>query len=212
MVTESKSISIPIKKYTGVAARILKLLSSGVCSQEQAARAIGVDPSYVSQLCAESDFQLQIAEELKKGIEQAVAIDETYGDIEKNLSSKLKELVPWMTSPETVLRTLKFVNEAKRKTQVGSPEASGMNGSANGSEGRGIVKLQLPNVIIQNFVVNPNNEIVAIGDKELVTLNSASLNQLVKSKTDTKQGLPKVIDVKEIKSSGSNSKDKWSEL
>jgi len=212
MVAQTTPITLPIKQYTGVAARVLKLLSSGVCSQEQAARAIGVDPSYISQLCAESDFQLQIAQEIKKGIEQAVEIDEAYGDIEKALSKKLKELVPWMTTPEQVLRTIKYVNEAKRKTSVGSPEVSGANGSSNGSEGRGIVRLQLPNVIIQNFVVNPNNEIVAIGNKELVTLNSASMNTLVR---ESKQDIPKMLDVKEIKQSGSNgsvSNDKWSSL
>ena len=41
------------------------------------------------------------------------------------------------------------------------------------------VKLMLPQVIINNFQISPNSEVVAIDGRELVTLNSNSIDSLV---------------------------------
>lgn len=194
--------SKPLTVYDGVAGRILKLLGTGV-TQRQAALAIGVDESYVSQLCAEEDFQLQVGAIIKKSVETAIAIDTNYNEIEEALSKKLKEMVPWMVSTDQVLRVLKFVNESKKKTQQGIPQTPE---AANGNITS--VKLELPVIVKNTFVITPNKEVVGVGEQNLVTLNSASMDQLAKKFLDnrqTKQLSEKVV----IDNGTSNSKDPW---
>jgi len=208
MATQVPVVVAERKQYTGAAARILKLLCSGI-TQTQAAKAVGVNDSYVSQLCAEPDFQAQIAEHIKKDHERAIKIDENYHDIELSLSNKLKELVPFMHEPDKILRTLKFVNESKKKTDASVPTTD------QNKESAGPVKLALPVVVIQNFVTNPNNEVVQVEDRNLVTLNSRSIEALVQNRGQTIDASPTPLPAepkKLQKPNGNGKEDKWNNL
>lgn len=169
-----------LKEYTGTAKRILKLLAAGVLPSA-AAKATGVDDSYVSQLCAEEDFQHQIAKEIQLAVESANKIDKNYTDVEEALSTRLRDIVGYMFDPDKILRTLKFVNEAKRKIQP-------TNGTPlNGEQALGMrpVTIVLPTIIRNNFILNPNNEVVGISApeerevKELVTIGSTQMQSLI---------------------------------
>lgn len=200
------TLQIQRKIYTGTAARVLKLMSAG-CTAVQTAHAIGIDESYVSQLSCEEDFQLQVAEALKKDMERAIEVDKNYGDIEKRLSDRLRELLPMITSADQILRILKFANEAKRRTQNVIPDgANGYNGNGNNTLGGNIVRLVLPNIITQVFVTNPNNEVVAVNQRELVTLDSKSMEGFVKAKKEIPKPLPTVRIFE------NESQDKWNNL
>lgn len=175
------------KIYTGLAARVLSLMSAG-CTQVQAAHALGVTEAYISQLMAEEDFRHQIAETIQKDFEKTIAIDNNYLEIEKQLSDKLKNAVGYMHSPDQLLKTLRFVNDAKRKSGVGAAVNGGTNGHSVPG-GPHTVNLILPTVIMKDFVLNPNNEVVAVDGKDLSTLNSESLNSLVAKRTQARQAL-----------------------
>lgn len=186
-VLPNTQTSVVRKTYTGLAARILSLLSGG-CTQVQAAHALGVSEAYVSQLMAEDDFKHQIAENIQKDFEKSIAIDNNYLEIEKQLSDKLKTQIGFMHNPDQLIKTLRFVNDAKRKSGIGAA----VNGGTNGHSVPGgpvTVNLILPKVVVQDFVLNPNNEVVSVDGKELSTLNSESLNTLVAKRTSEKKAL-----------------------
>lgn len=197
-----------LKEYTGVAGRLLKLLGSGACTQTQAAAACGVDDSYVSQLCGEEDFQLQIQEKINKSVEVANEIDTNYTSLEQTLSQRLADQAKMMFNPDQILRVLKFANEAKRKIQPIQKNAEGGMAPSNHTS-----ILVLPQVIKQTFIVSPNNEVVSVDGRDLVTLNSESMKTLIQNKpsqpalpkNETTRILPNVIQ-------GQRSEDKWSNL
>lgn len=205
------SIGRDRKVYTGVAGRLLKYLATGV-TQEEASRALGVDASLVSHYVAETDFKEQLSELVGASFKDATAIDNNYVETEKILSKRLKEQAEFMMNPDQVIRTLKFVNEAKKKISVN--HANSGNGS-NGEGGIRPVVLILPTIIREKlhneFILNPNNEIVGVNGEVLETLNSASLNSMVQARKAKALAAPKEVG----KLNGTNSnqaKDPYSDL
>ena len=165
------------KIYTGQALRVMKLLGNGVL-QVEAARACGVGEAFVSQLMKESDFIAQVNEIVSKNFALQSEIDNNYVEVERKLSERLLKNSEMIFSTDQMLRVLKFANEAKKKT---APVQHNGNGSGN-SDGSGNLKpvvLILPTVVVKEFVLNPQNEIVGINGQELSTLPSAQLPNLV---------------------------------
>lgn len=199
-----------LKKYTGTASRILNILIGGA-TQEQAAKAVGVDPSYVSQLCAEEDFQLQIVQGIQSDIEKSVTIDQTYLEIEAALVKKLKELCSWMTTGDQVLKALRYVNEAKRKTQSYIPN-TGVGGNNQEGTTSHVTTIIVPTFIQQHFTVTPNREIVGINDQPLVTLNSKQLNTMVQNSKTQQLPKPEAMKIKVPNGQSERPQDKWSDL
>lgn len=209
------SMATELKTYTGVAARILKFMSGG-CTSSQAANAVGCDESYARQLLMEPDFKAQIAQHLQQSFESAIETDKNYEHVELEMSKRLKSLVPYVISLDDTLKTIKVLNGITKKT-----------GNANSSNTDGInstkpVTLMLPSVIINNFVINPNSEVVEIDGTELYTLNSNSIdalvieNELKQIEFDKTQPLPKLdINPKQVANAKRNQsprEDKWGNL
>jgi|SRR6266850_5874198 len=190
------------KIYTGTAARLLKLRGAG-CTQEEAAKACGVDASYVSQLEAEDDFKIQLNELIRKTFEAQSKIDENYTQIEEKLSAKLLRSTEYMVAPDQILRALKFANEAKRKMPIPSGGHNGNHGP-NGEATLQPVTLILPVVVARTFVMNPIGEVVSVDGQELTTLPSANIQRLVKEKA-AKQ-------LEDKKANGARSVDPYSDL
>lgn len=182
------------KEYSGAALRVMKLLGAGLLPAE-AARAVGVDDSYISQLQKEVSFTAQVSELVKKAFSDQSEIDNNYTDIERVLSKKLRAGAEMMFNPDQILRTLKFANEAKRKLATANINPDGSNNSGNGNDNRSPVTLILPIQILNNFTVSPNNEIIAVGEEQLTTLPSGNINKLVeKYKENLKNTVvPKII-------------------
>lgn len=193
------------KIYDRMALRIMKLLGSG-CTQEEASRAVGCDPSYIAQLMGEIDFRSQVNEIVKKTFEEQSKIDDTYLEIEKKMSERLLSITDSVWSPDSVLRVLKFANEAKRKV---APASRADNPGANGSGGTTVVvpvTLVVPMQVAKEFILNPNNEIVGLNGQELTTLPSANINKLVADKKEQ-------VKLELKKSNGAGTKqDPWSDL
>lgn len=188
------------KEYLGTAGRILKYLCAG-CNEVQAATACGVDPSFVSQLKQEPEFVEQIAEALRKSLVDAKEIDDNYNEIEKVAAKKLRDLMGYMQSPDQLLRVAKFANEAKKKlTPVGAMNGEQVSDIAP-------VRLMLPTILVQQYIVNPNQEVVKVGETNLTTLNSKSMETMVRKHRETV-----LIESKPEKEVIPNGKDKWSDL
>lgn len=178
------------KIYEGSAARILKYLISG-CSNQQAADAVGVDVTYVKSLTREEDFSQQLKEGLLQKTNMLVKIDENYEQVELEMSDKLRQLTPSLMTPKDVLTTLKIINGLTRRSKgLSESEQSKLNAGQ-------AVRLALPQVIINNFTTNINNEVVRVGADDLVTLNSASIDSLAaqhRKPVDTPEDVQAIID------------------
>lgn len=167
-------LAIPKKVYTGVAGRILKLICAGV-EPTSAAAQVGCDVSYVNALCREEQFQLQVQDALKEGLEEAIEIDKNYRETEKLLSKRLKDLVAMDMNIDRVARVLKTVNGLVKHVPV-------INGNDSEKVKREVVTLVIPQIVHNTFVVNPNQEVISIDNRDLVTLNSSSIDSLVAKK------------------------------
>jgi len=167
------------KQYTGTAARLLKLLGTGI-SQTEAAAAVGVTDSFVSQLMGEADFSSQVEALVSQAAVDSVEIDQNYVEIEKVAVERLKTNMAFITSTDQLLRVIKVTNEAKKKV-LGS-EVRKEQGAVLHP-----VKISLPGCIINNYIVNPQNEVVSIGGREMVTLNSSSMANLVQKAREQPQ-------------------------
>ncbi len=177
-LSSNREITKPRKEYIGIAAKLLKFLGSG-CTQVQAANACGVSEGLVSQLCAEESFQEQIAEVLSRNIEVASQIDENYVEVEKILSKRLRDVIGYMTNADQIARILKTVANIPRKTQPRVPlNLETVSGAI------APVALAIPIVARNVFVISPNSEVVKLDDKELVTLNSSSMESLLRQKRE----------------------------
>jgi predicted transcriptional regulator len=198
--------TIERKIYSGLAARAIKLLGSGA-SQAETSRALGVSEAMVSQWMAEKDFAEQVSELVKKNFADQSVIDDNYNAIEKSLSDRLRKSCEFMFDPDKVLRALKFVNEAKRKIAP----SEGPNGSNGSVTVIAPVTLILPAQVAGEFILNPNNEIVGINGKEVVTISSRGIEDLARTiKTIPKSGETKLKQLEN--KHGSGQQDPWSNL
>lgn len=213
---QSVQVNLPVKErkqYSGIPLKIMKLLGMG-CLPVEAARACGVDESYVSQLKKEEDFVEQVNEMVAKTFAHQSEIDNNYVAIEKKLSDRLLKNAEFMFSDDKILRALKFVNEAKKK--VPTAFANGQNPNGAGPTVLQPVTLILPVAVTKEYVLNPLNEIVGINGKELTTLPSTMLPGLIakhkenvlieqKEEKEKKQGF-------KILPNGSRQTDPYSDL
>jgi hypothetical protein len=155
--------------HTSTEDRALKLLGAGV-SPEQTAIALGVSPSRISQLVNDPEFSAKVAEKRFESHTKLNDIDERYEDIEIRLQEKLKDMLTWMTNPGQVLAAIRVINGTQRRGQK-SVEAA--------QEQRQTVSLNMPTMILQNFTLNVNNQVIKAGDQELITVQSHKMKELL---------------------------------
>lgn len=159
----------------------MKYIANGA-TQTEAALACGCSDGLISQYMAEKEFQEQLLELVTSKMEAAREVDENYLETEKVLSKRLRDAAAMMFNPDQILKVLRFTNEAKTKI----PFQAGLNGNGNGVGAAGItmkpVVLILPEVARREFILNPNNEVVGVGDEVLTTMSSTQLNKLLQEK------------------------------
>lgn len=150
---------------TGVEERALTLLGSGI-APEAVASALGVTPSRISQLLSNEEFSGKVATLRYENLQEHNLRDGKYDSLEDDLINKLKNSLPLMIKPDTILKAISTINGAKRRGQS-SPEQAANH--------QNIVTLVLPTVIAQQFVTNINNQVTKAGNQELVTIDSSKL-------------------------------------
>lgn len=159
-----------VKVFTGTAKKLLDWIVSGL-TQAEAARACGVDKTYVSQLCEDPDFKSQVDAAKNVKVAQKIEVGNLYDDAELTALRNVKEALNWTTNLDDNLRVVAVLSKSRPKTAIvdhNKPENSPQP----------VVRLQLPAFIVQQFFINPNSEVVAIGDTALTTLNAASMDSI----------------------------------
>lgn len=170
VVKELRDIPTPSSHYstgtsTSIEDRALKLLGSGV-QAEAVAGALGVTPARISQLLAEDAFSKQVASLRYESLQKHNKRDNKYDSLEDNLLEKLKKSLPLLVKPESILKAIATVNGAKRR---------GQSAPAQVTNQQNIVNIILPNVIVEKFVTNGDNQVIRAGEQDLVTMQSGNL-------------------------------------
>lgn len=172
------------------AEKALVLLGQGV-SIQQAALAIGVTEGYISQLMAQEEFANEVATLRFNNLQEHNTRDKAYDELEDALLTKMKDSIPLLMKPMEIRATLKTINEAKRR---------GTSAPSHLLEKHQIVQVVLPAIIQQHFTANVNglNQVVSVGEKDITTLQSASL--LSKYKEEKVHVQPKLPSAKSVAS------------
>ena len=145
--------------------RALKLLGSGV-NAESVAAALGVSPSRISQLLADEDFSLKVAQLRYEALQSHNERDSKYDKLEDSLLVRLEKSLAFMIKPEIILKAIAIINNAKRRGQSAPSQVVNQ---------QNIVSLILPTIIAEKFTVNINNQVVKAGDQNLLTMPSGNL-------------------------------------
>lgn len=173
--------------------RAIKLLGSGL-GASVVATAIGVSESRISQLMSQSDFAAEVAELRFNNLQKHNEMDDKYDAMEKTLGENLKEMLPMIMRPMEILKALQVVNGMKRRGQSAPDQVTHQNT---------VVNLLMPNVVVQKFTTNVNNQVIHAGDQTLETIQGSVLLNAAKAKLN---GLHTQIrdytEVTEVGSSG----------
>lgn len=152
-----------------IESRALKLLGSGA-TPEQTAAALGVTASRISQLISDPEFSAGVAELRFQSLSRSNDIDSKYDEMESTLQKRLGDMLCWMTKPGEILAAIRIINAAKRR---GSSTPSELTSIGT------VVVLNMPTHVTQQFTVNTTNQVIRAGDKDLVTVQSSRMKDLL---------------------------------
>lgn len=162
---------------TSTDSRALTLLGQGIPPSVVAA-SLGVTESRISQLVSDPEFAAQVAELRFSNLQKHNERDNRYDTLEDKLLSKIEDLLPLMMKPMEVLRAIQTINSAKRR---------GASAPDSITQQQTIINLTIPTQIIQKFKTNAQNHVVQAGEQTLLTLQSSTLLNKVKSDQNGKE-------------------------
>lgn len=161
------------KEYEGLQERILKMLGMGI-DQHKVASAIGVEPSYISQLLADEDFKSQVQELKFANLTEATNRDKRYNGLEDKILDKIESDID--RNPLAFRNTME---KMKALTMVNGLKRRGAGVDENHSHvQQTTVQLIMPTVLFNRYVKSVDNQIVQAGNKDLLTMQSQALEEL----------------------------------
>ncbi|RKX65257.1 MAG: hypothetical protein DRP42_05040, partial [Tenericutes bacterium] len=128
--------------------------------------ALGVEPSYISQLLSNEEFAAQVATLRYEALSKHNERDGAYDTLEDKLLAKLEKSLSLIFKPDTLLKAIQVVNGAKRRGQSAPEQVTNQNT---------VVSLLMPVQIVNKFTTNINNQVVKAGDQDLITIPSGQL-------------------------------------
>lgn len=155
---------------------ILQLLAQPNITQADVAAVLNISPSYVSQIVNTPDFQTQLSKIKVESLVAETAHDTKLSTTESKALTKLEQMLDYVSKPLEAAKIFQVLNAAKRRGASEAEQQTVINSQNT------VVMLQLPTIIKQKFTTNSNNEVVQIGDRPMVTMDS----QLLLAKTKEK--------------------------
>lgn len=157
---------------TASAEKIKELLSNGL-SNDVVATAVGVHPSYVSQLMSDEVFSAEVIARRTQTLADVTVRDRSWDGLEDKLLIRMHEIVDnqMIYKPQDVIRALVVVNNAKRR---GNTAQESLVVHQN------IVNLSIPAAVVNNYTKNITGEVVEVTSPDgqqqtLVTMQAATL-------------------------------------
>lgn len=166
---------------SGKAEQIKELLGTGL-SAEVVSSAVGVDPSFISQLLAEESFASEVATKRTLSLTAASRRDTTIDGIEDTLLGKLEEAIAVgaFHRPRDLLMATSVINRMIRR---GAPQ------STAGVTVNTVVQLSLPISAVRKYTTNRVGEVVEVEGQTMVTMPAHQLlKQLAASKGEEGNG------------------------
>ena len=148
---------------------ILQLLSQPNITQADVAKVLNVTESYVSQIVSAPDFQQKLSAARVKNLVEETEHDDKLSKTEAKALERVHTMLDYVTKPIEAARIFQILNTAKRRGVTEAEKALVVNSQNT------VVMLQLPDVVKQKFITNANNEVVQIGDRPMVTMDSQLL-------------------------------------
>jgi len=164
---------------TSTEERALALLGSGI-APETVAASLGVSASRISQLLSNDEFASKVATLRYETLAKHNTRDSAYDTLEDALIEKMQDCIPLMHRPMEILKAISVINAAKRRGQS-TPESI--------IEKQQIISLQIPIQIINKFQTNLDGQVTSIGEQSLITIQSGSLDSLVKNRKESQNAL-----------------------
>lgn len=131
----------------------------------QIAVGLGVTQSAVTQLVSEHDL-----EKLASGENRFADIDQAYDNLERKALQKLNTALDLHEcSPVQLAMIASRLNGAKRRS---------LRESAQDNAGASLVQISIPKHLNVTVTVSANNEVVAVGEREINTLSLADVRSL----------------------------------
>lgn len=157
--------------------RALNYLTAGA-SQEQTAKALGVEPSTISYLMSSDVAFADAVATADLGRRQKHnKHDDLASDLECDLLSRLKEASAGIYKPMELAKIYQIVNSGKRR---GTSAPAGVN-HAN----QQVINITLPTTILNRIKMTSQSQIVQAGNQELVTIQSKSVENLLAAHRET---------------------------
>lgn len=147
----------------------LRMLSQSI-SPIQVAAALGVEPSYISQLMGEEDFRAALEQHRVARSAQDCKFDETLEGAEKTYLDRIVEKSK-MANLQQSMQAFRILNGAKRRR-----DSSVLNPTINIGQ---IVNIQLPASAAPQYITNSKNEIVEVAGKTMVSATPRRLDEIL---------------------------------
>lgn len=152
-------------------------------------RALGCEPSYISQLMEDEDFKISVQQQRVINLTDATSRDKKLSKLEDMAIEKLEHTLPFISRPMEAARILAIVNNTKRR-----------GAELNGAQAQGsapTVILNLPEAARVSFTFNSSSQIVDVEGRSMAPLpNTKLLEMAAQRKRDSAVALPKPHDVK----------------
>lgn len=161
--------------------QIVSLLGLGL-SNTEVALAVGVEPSYITQLMADDEFAAEVTTKRAAALTANSRRDASIDTIEDKLLNKLEEIVDnqQLYKPMEVLRAASVVNQMKRR---------GVQASSGSTVINNIVNLTLPAAVKRQYTLNNQSEVVDTDGQTLVTMpTSTLLKELANKRSSDENG------------------------
>lgn len=169
--------------------RAIKLLAAGL-SAAKVAESLGVDSSRISQLLDNDEFKTALADEKFSLLNRHNEADEKLNALEDKVRDRLDQTVDMIFDPMKLTRIFQVVNAAKRR---------GMELAGDGFSNSTVVNLNIPQRIVNNFVVNSNNQVIQAGGEDLITIQPHRVQEMIheRDQEKLKSRVKQLLDSKE---------------
>jgi len=163
--------------------RIKELLGNGL-TNEVVASAVGVTPSYISQLMSQEEFSADVVALRTKTLMAATARDRSWDGIEEKLLDKLEQVVSsgMIYKPQDLLRALVVANNAKRRGNTVQDSLV-----AN----KTVISINIPVTVMNHYKKNAQGEVIEVTTPEgnTQTLTTMPAAALMRRLTEQHQGV-----------------------
>lgn len=149
--------------------RIKTMLSSGL-EASVIARAVGCEPSYISQLMENDEFRESVQAARIVNLTDATERDKRLASLEDRAIGRLEATMDMVMKPMDAAKILQIVNNTKRR----GAELQG----GNATSGAPVVQLMLPETARVQFTFNSSNQIVDVEGRSMAPLPTTKLVQL----------------------------------